>query len=212
MKNLVIIGAGGFGREVADTVASINAKAATYKVLGFIDDDEGIWGRTTNDITVLGGRDTLKKLCVGRALCGVMAILNADARRQLAAALAGMITWENIVHPTALVSRYAQLGVGNILREFVVVASNAVVGDHCMVNANSGLGHDVRVGDFASVMTHCDVTGGATLGASVFMGTGARVLPGVKVGDRAFICAGAVVFSDVEEGSKVLGNPARVIG
>lgn len=212
MKDLVIIGAGGFGREVADTIASINIECPTYNLIGFVDDDKSFWDTKVNDVKVLGGREELKKLCMKSDICAVMAIANANVKCELATYLGEVITWENIIHPMALVSKYAQMGTGNIIREFVVVASNARIGNHCMVNANSGLGHDVKIGDFSSVMTHCDVAGNAKLGVSAFMGTGARILPGVTVGDRTFICAGAVVIKDIEDNSKVLGNPARVIG
>lgn len=212
MQGLVIIGAGGFGRELADTVASINAERPTYELLGFVDDNEAHYHTSINGIKVIGGRGAVKDLAEQRSIAAVVAIANPAMRHSLVAYLGKTVTWATLVHPRALVSPSARIGQGCILQAYVLVAANATIGDHCIVNACSGLGHDAVMGDYGAIMSQCDVTGRARLGAAVFMGSGARILPGVVVGEGAKVAAGAVVARDVEAGATVGGNPARVIG
>jgi sugar O-acyltransferase (sialic acid O-acetyltransferase NeuD family) len=212
VKELLIIGAGGLARELADTVTYINAVRPTYRLIGFADDDEKLQATSVNGIEVIGGRSRVKELARHRAIAAVIAITNTAAKQALVAELNDSVKWETLVHPRALVSPSARIGQGTILQAGVIVAANATVGDHCIVNANSGLGHDTVMGDFCAIMSQCDVTGKARLGSAVFMGSGARILPGVVVGAGAKISAGAVVARDVEAGAKIAGNPARVIG
>jgi sugar O-acyltransferase (sialic acid O-acetyltransferase NeuD family) len=212
MKRLVIIGAGGLGREIADSVAYINAERSTYELVGFVDDNLAHHHTSINGIKVIGGRDALKEIAQQRPIAAVVAINDATVRQSVVNFLGGLITWETLVHPRALVSPSAQIGKGCILQAYVLVAANATIGDHCIVNAGSGLGHDALMGDYGAIMSQCDVTGCARLGSAVFMGSGARILPGVVVGERAKIAAGAVVARNVQAGSIVGGNPARVIG
>lgn len=212
MQGLVIIGAGGFGRELADTVDSINVERPTYDLLGFVDDNGANHHVTINGIKVIGGRDAVKDLARHRPIAAVVAIVDATVRQSVVASLGELITWATLVHPRALVSPSAQIGKGCILQAYVLVAANATIGDYCIVNAGSSLGHDAVMGDYGAIMGQCDVTGRARLGPAVFMGSGARILPGVVVGERAKIAAGAVVARHVEAGATVGGNPARVIG
>lgn len=211
MKDLVIIGAGGFGREVADTVRSINQVKETYNLLGFIDDDEHLKNKTMNDMIVLGNRADLKALCSAQQIHAAIAIANANMKREIAGDLDGFVTWENIIHPTALVSDYCEMGTGNILQAFSIVGPNARVGNHCMINARSGMGHDARMGDYVSVMSLCDITGGVQLEEGVYLALGVGIIPGITIGEGAYICAGSIVFKDVEAGATMIGNPAKRI-
>ncbi|MDR0425334.1 MAG: NeuD/PglB/VioB family sugar acetyltransferase [Clostridiales Family XIII bacterium] len=212
MRDLYIIGAGGFGREVADTVHAINARGQQYRLAGFIDDNEGIWGKDINDITVLGGRARLKELCQEAggpgAVSAVMALASAKAKRAIARDLDGHVRWENIIHPTAVVSRYAEIGQGAVIQPHVFVSANTKIGDHCMMNNCSVLGHDAVLGDFASVMDFCDITGGVRIGEGAFVASSVAIIPDIVVNENAYICAGSVVFRDVPPGAMVIGNPA----
>lgn len=209
MKDLVIIGAGGFGREVADTVRSINQVKKTYNLLGFVDDDEQLKNKTINDMIVLGNREDLKALCISGKIHAAIAIANAQIKREIARDLDGFVTWENIIHPTAQVSDYCEMGTGNILQAFSLVGPNTRVGNHCMLNTKSAMGHDARIDDYVSAMSLCDITGGVHLKEGVYLALGVGIIPGITVGEGAYICAGSIVFKDVEAGATMIGNPAK---
>jgi sugar O-acyltransferase (sialic acid O-acetyltransferase NeuD family) len=234
MKDLYIIGAGGFGREVADIVHAINARAPAYRLAGFIDDDETLWGSVKNDIPVRGGREYLKKLSIpaapdapgisnatdtsgspeipcAPAAHAVIAIADAKIKEDLAAYLRGAVVWENIVHPTAVVSAYSEMGRGNIVQAHAFVSANTRMGDHCMINTKSALGHDAVLEDYASVMSYCDVTGNVHIEKGAYLATSVSVIPSVRIGEYAYVCAGSVVLKDVEANAVVIGYPAKRI-
>jgi sugar O-acyltransferase (sialic acid O-acetyltransferase NeuD family) len=211
MKDLYIIGAGGFGREAADIVHAINERAPTYRIAGFIDDDASLWGSVKNDIPVRGGREYLKQLPAARAIRAVVAIADARIKESFAESLRGLVTWENLVHPTAIVSKYSDMGCGNIVQAHAFISSNTRMGNHCAISSKSAFGHDAEMGDYVSVMRYCDITGYVVLEKGAYLGTSVSIIPGVRVGAYAYVCAGSVVFGDVKANAVVIGNPARQV-
>ncbi|QHI72081.1 NeuD/PglB/VioB family sugar acetyltransferase [Aminipila terrae] len=211
MKKLVIIGAGGFGREVADTVRRINAVSSTYEIIGFVDDDNSVLGKTINDIKIVGNKEWLKTFALGQEVYAVMAIASADVKRKISDYLADTVVWENIIDPSALISQYAKLGRGNVFQPYVVIGPNTKIGDHCMFNLRTNMGHDAQAEDFVSVMSMCDITGGVILREGAYLATSVSIVPQLEIGRNAFVCAGAVVLKNVEEDARVIGYPAKRI-
>lgn len=211
LKKLVIIGAGGFGREVADTVMRINQTQATYELQGFADDDESLKGMIVNGVEVLGNKEWLKEFAQSREIYGVVAIANAHVKRKITEYLGEAVNWENIIDPSALISPSARMGKGNIVQPFVVIGPNTEIGNHCMINVRSNVGHDARLEDFVSIMSICDVTGGVVVKEGAYLATSVSAVPQTVIGKNAFVCAGAVVLKDVEEAAQVIGYPAKRI-
>ncbi|TMK98951.1 MAG: hypothetical protein E6G34_05445 [Actinobacteria bacterium] len=114
-----------------------------------------------------------------------------------------------IVHPAAHVSRSAQLAEGCIIGPGATIGAQTTVGEHTLISRGTLIGHHVEVGSFASLLPGVNVGGGAVLGDDVIVGMGAVILNGVRVDARATVAAGALVLSDVREGSRVQGLPAR---
>jgi sugar O-acyltransferase (sialic acid O-acetyltransferase NeuD family) len=212
LKELYIIGASGFGREVADTVHAINKISYTYKIVGFLDDNDELHGSVINDIPVLGGVDYLKEIVDSVKKSkpfAVIAIADPQIKEYIADKLNGFVTWESIVHPTSIISNYAYIGEGNIIQANTVIGPNAHISNHCIVNLFSSVAHDVKMDDFVSVMVHCDITGNVHVEKSVYIGSSVSIVPGKKIGQGSFLCAGSVVLSDVDANTKVIGYPAK---
>jgi len=200
-SHLVVYGAGGHGRVVADA-----ARAAELEVMGFLDDAVPA-GQQVLDWRVLGDLDWLQ----GRHNISVALGIGAnDVRRQVADKLeragAALAT---VVHPTAVLSPYAEVGPGVVVFALAVVNVGARIGRGAIVNTGSILEHDVAIGDFAHVASNAALGGNARVGADAMLGTGAVVLPGRAVGDRSIVGAGAVVSRDVAADVVVAGVPAR---
>lgn len=210
MKDLVIFGAGGCGREVADTVARINKISNTYNLIGFADERCELWGRRVNGISVLGGDNEIIKMCKEGKLYGVLAIASANLKHIINNKMKDYIIWENIIDPSACISPYAKLGRGNIIQPFVYVGSNAFIGNHCTINVSSVIGHDVVVDDYVSIMSCCDVAGNVHLKKGVYLGSGVSVIQGKKIQNRSIIGAGAVVVKDIDKTGTYIGVPARL--
>lgn len=206
---LVIVGAGGFGREVNDIVVSMNRDGAQIELLGYVDDLPGehpLVGRL--GVTFLGTSDELIRLQAGFAI-GIGA---GDVRRRLDSKLiAAGCAPVTLIHPMATVGTDNRIGRGCILAAGVRVTTNITLGRHVDLHVNSTIGHDSVLDDFASVYPGATVSGNVHLGEGATIGTGANVLPGVTIGAGAFVGAGAVVITDVEPGVTVAGVPARPI-
>jgi sugar O-acyltransferase (sialic acid O-acetyltransferase NeuD family) len=208
LKELYIVGAGGLGREAAETVDQINQKNPQWRLAGFTDDNETMHGSVIDGITVAGGRELLKRLGAEREICAVIAIADARIKRMIAEDLDGFVAWTNIIHPSAIISAHSEMGRGNIIQAFCYAGPDARIGDHCMVNIGSVVGHNVVLEDYASVMCLCNIAGGARLRTGAYLGSSVMIVPGVTVGENAFLCAGCSVFKDVDDGAVMKGNPA----
>jgi sugar O-acyltransferase (sialic acid O-acetyltransferase NeuD family) len=205
MKRLLIVGAGGFGREVAAWADC--AIDADWRLEGFLDPyPNALDGRDDrppvvgDPATYAPGHDDVFACCMGDP---------AVRRSAVAKLVAQGATFVALVHPTAFVGPGCEIGVGSILCQQVVLTADVVLGDFVIINVTSTVGHDARIGDYTTLSAHCDVTGRAAIGSDVFMGTHAAVLPFATVGNGATVGASSVVLRRVEAGTTVFGVPAR---
>jgi len=212
---LVIIGAGGFGREVHDLVESINevGGVATWDVLGFIDNHvESPELLAERGLPHLGGDEALEQLPPGTRY--VIGIGNGAVRRSLdARATALGLEAAVLVHPTAWIGKHlVTLGPGTIICAHVSITTNVHLGRHVHLNLNATVGHEARLDDYVTVNPGASISGNVVLGTEVMIGTGASVIQGKSVGAGAVIGAGAAVVRDIPAGVTAIGIPAKAIG
>jgi sugar O-acyltransferase (sialic acid O-acetyltransferase NeuD family) len=211
MKNLIIIAAGGCGREVLQIVKDINESTETprWNVKGFIDDNPNALEGKTCTIDVIGSIDDYIIEEDDEFVCSIG---NSGIRKRVVEKMKEKgASFTQVIHPNAIISDNCKLGEGVIIYPFALISDNAVIGDQCIVNMYSSIAHDSVVGDYCTISAHCDVTGMCRVGANVFMGTTSNMVPGTVVGDDVYICAGSTVMSKVRKGLKVLGNPAKIV-
>jgi sugar O-acyltransferase (sialic acid O-acetyltransferase NeuD family) len=207
MKKVIIIGAGGFGREILDTIYHINQISQTYEVIGFID-NKIAKGNLVNGIPILGDDNNLKFYQDASLIIGIG---DPNARKRYFELYKDRFDFPVIIHPTAIISNYALIGSGSIIQAFCIVAANSIIGNCVALNARSGVGHDAKIGDYTSIQSFCDVTGNNSVGELCFFGTGVKLIPGLVIASESYLCAGAVIFKDIVIKSKVLGNPGKII-
>jgi sugar O-acyltransferase (sialic acid O-acetyltransferase NeuD family) len=207
-KKLVIVGAGGFGREIASMVLTTQL-CETWDLQGFLDDDPAKQNDSPLGLRVLGGHSYLRDNEDVSAVCCIGEPL---ARRHFAMDIAGWYrNWTSLIHPSAWVGAQVSIGPGVILAANTVVTCDAHIGEHVHLNCYSSVGHDALVSAFATAASHVDITGGARIGECCYIGSGARVLPNVALGERSVLGAGAVANRDIPNDTVAVGVPARVI-
>jgi sugar O-acyltransferase (sialic acid O-acetyltransferase NeuD family) len=207
VQPLVIVGAGGHGREMLDIVEAINAVAPTYEFLGFVaaEADEALLAR--RGARWLGPVDWL----VDHEAMFAVGIGDSQTRADIDRELRGQgRVAATLVHPAASTGSDLRFDDGVALAAGARVTTNVSLGRQTQLNVNAVVSHDCIVGDYVTLSPGVLINGTVRLGDGVFLGTGAIVLPGRTVGAGARIGAGAVVVDDVAPGVTVTGVPARV--
>lgn len=204
-RQLVIFGAGGHGRVVAETAAAMGLTVA-----GFCDEGKAI-GLKINGLPVLAqGLEALAASHPSSAFAVHVALGDNARRLEVAEAARGLgYALPVIRHPAALVSPTASVGEGSVLMAGVIVQANAGIGRCCIVNTAASLDHDNILADGVQVCPGVRSAGDVHYGEGAFVGTGATLIPGIRVGAWAVVGAGAVVARDVPDRARVAGVPAR---
>jgi len=209
MKKVVVIGAGGFGREVMEIFKDENKINKKWDILGFIDENLELHGKQINGFPVVGGLDWLieHKDEVG---C-VIAIGDSKTRKSIASKLErNGVTFVNAIHPSVIMSEYVELGKDVIICAGTILTVNIKIGNHVIININSTIGHDAVIEDYCSIMPCVKINGNNHLHEGVYVGTGATFIHKVSVGSWTTIGAGAVVINDIPENVVAVGVPAKV--
>lgn len=210
---LVVIGAGGFGRETLDVIEAINhsSGAVLFEIAGVVDDapsEVNLERLRSRGIPYLGTIETL--LATETSYAFSIGVGNPRVRQRVAARLeqAGLEP-AIAVHPSATIGSSVTLGPGTIVCGGVQVSTNTVFGRYVHLNPNATIGHDSRLGDFVSINPAAVISGEVTIGPGALVGAGAVILQGLAVGEGAIIGASACVVRDVASGATVKGVPAK---
>jgi len=208
MKKLLIVGAGGFGRELYVWASQHPDCGRVWELAGFLDDNAQAlqpFGSFAHVWPLTGHVVDPSKLY----LCGLG--LPPVKEKLLQPLLAAGANFPAFIHPRALVGERAKLGRGVVLCPGAIASADITLGDFVMLNLHATVGHDASVGAWSTLSAHCDVTGRVQVADRVFMGSRVSIIPGQSVGSGATLGAGSVVIKDVPPGVTVVGNPARVL-
>ena len=228
MKQLLIIGAGGFGREVLMMAIDNPANGLQWQIKGFLDSRKDILkafvpraeslpdameytqekrDRYRRDYPIIGDPITHVPATDEVFLCALGA--PADRRKYAEPILAKGGEFIRLVHPLGAISTFASVGRGSIVGPYASLSPDSRVGKFVTISSYTALAHDVVIADWTEIGAHCLIAGGVSIGEGVRVNPGTVLTPGVRIGDGAVVAAGSVVFGDVPPGVTVLGNPAR---
>lgn len=211
MKEIAIIGAGGFGREVKMLIEQINSAKLQYRFIGYFDDG---FGKDTliNGMPVLGTVADLKNWKSEIAV--VLAIGNPGTKEGILEKISNShITFPVLIHPNVLIGdmTYNTIGHGTIICAGVIITVNTQIGKHVIFNLACTVGHDTVIGDYCSFMPGVNISGEVNIGKGVYVGTGAKIINQLSIGESTIVGAGAVVSKSLPSHCTAVGVPARPI-
>lgn len=211
MKDLIIFGASGFGREVAWAAERQNKEAPTWNILGFMDDDESIQGAEINSYKVLGRSSDV---CNYPEAFFVVAVGASRTREKIVSNMKAInpdIKFGTVIDPSVEMSDLVTIGEGSIICAHTIITVNIQIGSHVIINLDCTIGHDAILHDFVTLYPSVNVSGITDIGHAVELGTGMQIIQGKSVGDYSIVGAGAVVVKDIPAKCTAVGSPAKPI-
>jgi sugar O-acyltransferase (sialic acid O-acetyltransferase NeuD family) len=210
VKDIAIVGASGFAREVAWLIRDINEEAQVWNLIGHIDATfTGTRGHIGESMII--GDDAML-MSYPRDLAVAIGIGDPKTLLRLRDSLArnNRLLFPNLMHPSVLCDwPRVKFGRGNIVCAGNILTTDIVIGSFNVLNLACTYGHDVHVGDCCVINPGCNVSGGVRVGDGCLLGTGSKVLQNVTIGPGATVGGGALVNRDVPPGVTAVGVPAR---
>lgn len=196
MNKLIIIGASGHGKVIAD-IAVKNG----YENIVFLDDDESV--------EICAGFPVVGKTSMASQMDGdkVVAIGNAVIRKRISE----QIKTVTLIHPDAVISRRVEIGEGTVVMAGAVVNSDTKIGKGCIVNTCASVDHDCVIEDYCHISVGAHIAGTCVVGEKTWIGAGATVSNNVNICSNCLIGAGAVVIKTMKEPGTYVGVPAEKI-
>jgi sugar O-acyltransferase (sialic acid O-acetyltransferase NeuD family) len=210
--DLLIVGAGGLGRETLSAVRAMNAVRPTFRVRGFLDDRHARLGADVDGVPVLGevSVDYIHEMPNAEVVVCTGSADDRFSRRTLVTAL-GLPPerYATVVHPSAALPDGFAPGPGSVVLASVVATTPVVLGAHLVVMPSVVFTHDNAVSDFVTFGAGAKLAGGVTVGEGAYVGAGALVRERSRIGSWSVVGMGAVVLEDVPPAEAWVGNPAR---
>lgn len=208
MKRLLVFGASGHGKVVADAALSCG-----WEVLGFADDRAELQRQSVSEIAVV---------CTGQGECSALAesagaeVLVAIGDNRIRKQVYNKFLefgsrMATVVHAAAVIGRQVTVGTGTVVMAGVVINSDTVVGENCIVNTSATLDHDNALGDHVHVSPGANLGGTVRVGDGTHVGIGVAVRNEVEIGPWSVVGAGSVVVSDLPGNIVAFGCPAKPV-
>lgn len=210
MEKIVIIGAGGFGREVKVLIDQINEKKPTYLLEGFYDDDPNL-PDTINGIPLLGNLNTLLQRIDNISIA--IAIGIPKIKKEFIEKLKPYnFSYPTLIHPNVIIGNdNIKIGKGTIICAGNILTCDIVIENFVTLNLYCTIGHDTKIKSFSSFMPSVNISGEVTIESCVYSGTGVKIINQLSIGENTIIGAGAVISKNLPPNCTAVGIPAKPI-
>ena len=211
MKKIIIVGAGGFGREVKMLIDQINENKVVYEFIGYYDDNIPK-GSIVNGFRVLGTVNELYS--IEYSLEVVISIANPLIKKKIYEILNSNdnLNFPSLIHPNVLIGKdQVVIGYGCIICASNIITVNINIGNFVILNLGCTVGHDTKIGDYSSFMPSVNISGEVMISEKVYVGTGAKIINQIEIGENSIIGAGAVVSKSIPSNCTAVGIPAKPI-
>ncbi len=206
MKEIVIVGAGGFGKEIGFLVNQLS----DYHLLGYVDDRKRK-GEKVGHATVLGTIEWLAYY--SKPVNVAIGVAAPEIKKRIYQKLQvnPYLKFPNLISPFALIDEEVQFGQGNIIMPFATLLTDIQIGDFNMVNLRTSIGHDTTIGSYNSLFPNVTVSGNTTINDQTSFGVSSTLIQNIMIGSHSTIGAGAVVIKDIPSHVTAVGCPAHII-
>lgn len=211
MKDLIIIGAGGLGRETIWMAERINAVKPEWNILGFIDDKPSYKGKIIDGYRVLGNSADVATYPDAYYVC---AVGSARIRKSAVEKILKIapVKFATLIDPACVwCNSRATIGEGCIICAHTYITVDTKIGNHVYFGADGTIGHDARVDDFVTCYPGVNVSGTTHISPCCEIGAGSQVIQGVSIGEKTIVGAGSVVIRDLPANCTAVGAPAKPI-
>ena len=199
MKKVVIIGASGHAKVIADIVIK-----SGDELVGFLDDNEAL----PDGILGYPYLGTIENYCgFAQKCCFIIGIGNNLIRKRIAESMD--VKWYTAIHPSAQIAIDTKIGEGTVLMANSVINTSASVGRHCIINTGAVVEHDNRIKDYVHISPNASLCGNVSVGTLTHIGAGVTVKNNITVCDNVIVGAGGAVVKDIVENGTYIGVPVR---
>jgi len=207
--DLIIVGAGGLGREVYSWLSQEIKEKPNYKIKGFIDDNPKSLDEFDYPVKVIS---TISDYYPNPDEKLVLSILNPETKKRIVKSLFQRgAEFYKLIHPTSIIGTNVKIGKGCIICPNCILTNDIKIGDFVFINTSSTIGHDTIIGDFTSINGKVEITGKVKVGSCCSFGVGAKVIPERVIGDNVVVGAGSVVIRNFGNNITIFGNPAKKV-
>ena len=210
MKKIIIAGAGGWAREVAEIIEKMIESGFEAEILGYaIDSQFGDIGEQVGGYRIISYLDNYENQL--RATHFVAAFGNSELRERVSKELenCGLEPF-TAIHPNAIIGKRSNIGKGSVVNAGVIISTDVEIGNSVLINFAVTIGHDTRIANYATLLPGVRLAGNINVYEHCLLGTNAVVIEKLTIGKRAVLGAGAVLFSDLDENKSAIGNPAKI--
>ncbi len=210
-QDIIIIGAGGMGKDVLWTINDYNKKFEKYNVIGFLDDNYTKHEKAIHKIPIIGKLNWIKKN-YKKNIKYCIAIGDSNTREKIILEVKKYkIKFETIIHPSVIKTKSIKIGKGTIIQAGCIIPLDVEIGKHVIININTTLGHDCKIKDYVTISPGVNINGKNEIGKNTLIGSGVSTAENTKIGKYSIIGIGSTVSKNVPDYCTYLGNPGRII-
>lgn len=206
-KKLVVLGAGGFAREIAWLVWDIDQISNEWEIVGFVEHSTERVGQVMNGVPIINMDQAMRYL---PDICAVAAIGDPSLKeRAVKEAEDFGFKFATLLHPSVSKSKFVSIGAGSMICAGNILTVNVTIGKHVILNLDCTVGHDSVIEDYATISPGCHLSGRTVIRRGAFLGTGVVTIENHEIGAYSKIGAGAAIVKDIPEKVTAIGIPAR---
>jgi sugar O-acyltransferase (sialic acid O-acetyltransferase NeuD family) len=209
-RNLYIIGASNFGREIESWLNLIPEKKRDWEIKGFLHTYKNVSPLEgyPSDYSILGNWEDYP---LSKNDYCIISVADCTWKEKIFNHLKDRTAFFTYIAPNAIIGKFNIIEEGCIICPNCVVTTNVYLGKCTSLNIGTQIGHDVKIGNFSSLMANVDIGGHVNIGNKVFIGSKATIIPKILVEDNSIVGAGSVVIRKVKSETTVFGNPAKAL-